>query len=467
MLNFAQHEHIQILEISNMILLAIDWATIGIKAVQLILSLAILVVLHELGHFIPAKLFKCRIEKFFLFFDPWFALVKKKVGDTVYGIGWVPLGGYVKISGMIDESMDKEQMALPPKPWEFRSKPAWQRLIIMIGGVTVNLILGFFIFAMILWKWGEEYLPSQNVKYGVYADSLGQKMGIQTGDKLLGVNGKPVENFYKISTEIILQQAKTIQVERNGTKIDLPVPDGTIAAIIARKGEPIAYPQFPAVVDTVSAATAKFVQGQLLKGDQIIGLNGTPITSFIQLSDLKKGLKSQVVDLTVLRGADTLHVKAKTDEKAAIGFWPQSEDKFLTYTKKEYTFFESLPAGVRKGWNTLVMNVTNLKLLFTSKDVKAKDSLGSFITIGNLFGARWDWERFWSMTALLSIILATMNILPIPALDGGHVLFTLYEMITGRKPSDKFMEYAQLVGMVILLMLMVYAMGLDIFRLFK
>jgi regulator of sigma E protease len=450
-----------------MTILAIDFGTIGIKAVQLILSLGILVVLHEFGHFLPAKLFKCRIEKFFLFFDPWFALVKKKIGDTVYGIGWLPLGGYVKISGMIDESMDKEQMSQPAQPWEFRSKPAWQRLIIMIGGVTVNVILGFFIFSMILWKWGEEYLPAKNVKYGVYVDSLGKKMGLQDGDKILGVNGKPADNFYKISTDMILNEARTVDIERDGQAMSLPVPAGTISTIIRRKGDPVAYPRFPAVVDSVNPKIAHFESGYLQKGDQIIGFNGTPITSFYQLADLKRTYKNQSVTLSVLRGADTVPVRAKTNDDANIGFLNVPEEKFLTYTQKNYTFLESLPAGVKKGWNTLVMNVTNLRLIFTSKEVKASESLGSFITIGKMFGSSWDWERFWSMTALLSIILAFMNILPIPALDGGHVLFTLYEMITGRKPSDKFMEYAQVVGMILLLGLMVYAMGLDIFRLFK
>jgi regulator of sigma E protease len=449
-----------------MTLLAIDFGTIGIKAVQLILSLGILVVLHEFGHFLPAKLFKCRIEKFFLFFDPWFALVKKKIGDTVYGIGWLPLGGYVKISGMIDESMDKEQMSQPAQPYEFRSKPAWQRLIIMIGGVTVNVILGFFIFSMILWKWGEEYLPAKNVKYGIYVDSLGKKMGLQDGDKILGVNGKPADNFYKISTDMILNEARTVDIERNGQAMSLPVPAGTISTIIRRKGDPVAYPRFPAVVDSVNAKIAHFESGYLQRGDQIIGLNGIPITSFYQLADLKRSFRNQSVTLSVLRGADTVQVRAKTDDDANIGFMNVPEDKYLTYTQKNYTFLESLPAGVKKGWNTLVMNVTNLRLIFTSKEVKASESLGSFITIGKMFGSSWDWERFWSMTALLSIILAFMNILPIPALDGGHVLFTLYEMVSGRKPSDKFMEYAQMAGMVLLLALMVYAMGLDISRLF-
>ena len=449
-------------------LLAIDWAVVGIKAGQLILCLSILVVLHEMGHFLPAKWFKCRVEKFYLFFDPWFSLVKKKIGETVYGIGWLPLGGYVKISGMIDESMDKEAMKLPPEPWEFRSKKPWQRLIIMIGGVTVNLILGFFLFAMILWHWGEEYLPAKNVTYGVYVDSLGKSIGLKDGDKIMAVNGKELENFSRLSTDIILNEAKTLQIVRDGQSLVLPIPDGTISQLIKRKGDPLANPRFPAVVDSVNPS-AKFTSGALKNGDQIIGFNNQPITSFYQLSDIKKDYKDKEVTLTVLRNqADTVNVKVKLTADASIGFYPRPPDKFLKFETRKYTFLESLPAGVKKGWNTLVMNVQNFKLLFTSKEVKASESLGSFLTIGNMFGAQWDWERFWTMTALLSIVLAFMNILPIPALDGGHVLFTLYEMITGRKPSDKFMEYAQMAGMILLLCVMAYALGLDFWRyLFK
>jgi regulator of sigma E protease len=450
-------------------LLAIDWAVVGIKAGQLILCLSILVVLHEMGHFLPAKWFKCRVEKFYLFFDPWFSIVKKKIGDTVYGIGWLPLGGYVKISGMIDESMDKEAMKMPPQPWEFRSKKPWQRLIIMIGGVTVNLILGFFLFAMILWHWGEEYLPAKNAVYGVYVDSLGKSIGLQDGDKIVAVNGKEVENFSRLSTDIILNEAKTIQVIRAGQNIDVNVPEGTISQLIKRKGDPLAYPKFPAVVDSVMK-DAKFTSGSLQKDDQIVALNGTPVGSFFELSNLKKNMKNQEVTLTVLRnkGADTAQVKVMLDKNASIGFFFRQPQKFLNFAVKKYNFFESLPAGVAKGWSMLVMNVQNFKLLFTSKEVKASESLGSFLTIGNMFGAEWDWERFWSMTALLSIVLAFMNILPIPALDGGHVLFTLYEIITGRKPSDKFMEYAQMAGMILLLGVMAYALGLDFWRyLFK
>lgn len=450
-----------------MTLLAIDWAVVGIKAGQLILCLSILVVLHEMGHFLPAKWFKCRVEKFYLFFDPWFSLFKKKIGETVYGIGWLPLGGYVKISGMIDESMDKEQMKLPPQPYEFRSKPAWQRLIIMIGGVTVNLFLGFIIFAMVLWVWGEVYLPAENAKYGVYVDSLGQKVGLQDGDRIIGVNGKQLEKFEQLSTDIILNEATTIQVLRNNESVNLTIPAGTVRSLIKRKGVPLAYPKYPAIVDSV-APSAKYVSGTLQKGDQIVGLNGSPIGSFIELQDKKSKLTNQEATFTVLRGQDTAQVRMKLDEKAQAHFYTRSSRKMLDYAVKKYTFFESFPAGVAKGWEMLIMNIKNFKLLFTSKEVKASESLGSFLSIGDMFDAEWDWQLFWRMTALLSIVLAFMNMLPIPALDGGHVLFTLYEIITGRKPGDKFMEYAQMVGMILLLGIMAYALGLDFWRfLFK
>ncbi len=450
-----------------MTILAIDWAVVGIKAGQLILCLSILVVLHEMGHFLPAKWFKCRVEKFYLFFDPWFSLLKKKVGETEYGIGWLPLGGYVKIAGMIDESMDKEQLKQPAQPWEFRSKPAWQRLIIMLGGVTVNLLLGFLIFAMILFKWGDEYLPVKNVTNGVFVDSLGQKIGLQDGDKILAVNGKEIENFEKIAGEIILNEGKILQVERNGQKIDLAIPDGTIRSLIRKKGEPLAYPKFPAIVDSVDLKLATFKEGALQKGDQFIYFDGKPVRSFAELTYIKKSYKEKEVTVQVLRGKDTNIIRLMVDKDSRIGIVAKPMTDFLTFQKKEYGFFESFPAGVRKGWNTLIMNIKNFKLLFTSKEVKASESLGSFISIGGMFGARWDWERFWNMTALLSIVLAFMNILPIPALDGGHVIFTLYEMITGRKPGIKFMEYAQVVGMILLLALMAYALGLDVFRLIR
>lgn len=451
-----------------MIVSAIEWSVVGVKAGQLILSLSILVILHEMGHFLPAKWFKCRVEKFYLFFDPWFSLIKKKIGETEYGIGWLPLGGYVKISGMIDESMDKEQLKQPAQDWEFRSKPAWQRLIIMIGGVTVNLLLGFLLFAMILFVWGETYLPAKNVKYGIYVDSLGQKVGLRDGDKILAVGGKPLENFYTISKEIILNEAKTITVDRNGQTVELQIPFGTISQLNARKGDPLAYPKYPAMVDSVDLTKAKFLDGSLQKGDRIIGLNGSRVDSYVEFFDKRRNLKNADVTLQVLRGEDTVQVKAHTTEKGEIGFFAVKDSAFLTYVDKKYSLLESIPAGVSKGWNTLISNIQSFKLLFTSKEVKASESLGSFISIGSMFGSEWDWERFWSMTALLSIVLAFMNILPIPALDGGHVIFTLYEMISGRKPGEKFMEYAQMAGMILLLGLMAYALGLDFWRyLFK
>lgn len=448
-------------------LLAIDWAVVGIKAGQLILCLSILVILHEMGHFLPAKWFGCRVEKFYLFFDPWFSLFKKKIGETVYGIGWLPLGGYVKISGMIDESMDKEQLKLPPQPWEFRSKPAWQRLIIMIGGVTVNLILGFLLFAMTLWVWGERFLPTQNMTYGIYADTLGQQVGLQDGDKIVGVNGQELKYFDRLSSELILNEAKSLQIIRNGQQMDIQIPKGTIKQMMKRKGEPLAYVKYPAVVDSV-LDSARFMSGRLMPGDEIIRFNGQPVRSVPEFNAYKRNIadktRDQVVQLDVLRNGDTAQIKAILDKKNNIYFMWRPADEFLQFEDKEYGFLESLPAGVAKGWNMLVMNVQNFKLLFTSDEVETKDSLGSFLSIGNMFTPEWDWRVFWTMTALLSIVLAFMNMLPIPALDGGHVLFTLYEMITGRKPGDKFMEYAQMVGMVLLLGLMAYAFGLDLWR---
>lgn len=444
--------------------LAIDWAVVGIKALQLILSLSILVVLHEMGHFLPAKWFKCRVEKFYLFFDPWFSLFKKKIGDTVYGIGWLPLGGYVKISGMIDESMDKEQMKQAPQSWEFRSKPAWQRLIIMIGGVTVNLLLGFFLFAMILWVWGENRLPMQNLKNGVMVNPISEKVGLKNGDQIVSVDNKPVEDYYDLTRNIILDEGKSVQVNRNGQLLNLELPKGTIRSLIKQKAS-FVKPRVAPIVDTVFSGVGKFTQDTLLKGDQVIALNNTPIVFYDQyLAEMPK-YKNQEITLTVLRNADTVQVKAKSDTSGRVGFFVWPEKIAGTY-KEKFAFLPAIPAGISKGWENLVMNVKNFKLLFTSDEVKASESLGSFLSIGNMFGAEWDWELFWSMTALLSIVLAFMNILPIPALDGGHVLFTLYEMITGRKPSDKFMEYAQMVGMVLLLGLMAYAIGLDFWRAF-
>lgn len=437
-----------------------------VKAGQLLLSLSILVVLHELGHFIPAKLFKARVEKFYLFFDPWFSLFKKKKGDTEYGIGWLPLGGYVKISGMVDESMDREQMSQPPQPHEFRSKPAWQRLIIMIGGVTVNLILGFLIYAMMLWHWGESYLPTKNLPYGIAVDSLAESIGLRDGDMVLSVNHKPVENFRAIPAEIILREATSIQVERDGKQLDLKIPEGFVREMIKKKGS-LMDVRIPFTVDSVLPKSAAEKAG-FRKGDKTLAINGAPANYFHEFRKALQPYKNKTVPVQVLRGQDTVQLFAEVPETGMLGMSPANPEKEFKFATREYTFFEAIPAGFNKCIGKLVDYVQQLRLIFVSKEVKASESLGGFISIGNLFPGHWDWIAFWEMTALLSIILAFMNILPIPALDGGHVLFLLYEIVTGRKPSEKFLEYAQIVGMVILFGLLIYANGLDIWRsLFK
>lgn len=449
-----------------MTLLAIDWAGIGVKTVQLILSLSILVTIHELGHFLTARWFKCRVEKFYLFFDPWFSIWKKKIGETVYGIGWVPFGGYVKISGMVDESMDKEQMKLPPKPYEFRAKPAWQRLIIMVAGVTMNILLALFLFIMLTYKWGDDYLPPQNLKYGLYADSLGRKVGLQNGDNIVAVDNVPVKNTLTIPADIITTEAKTLQVQRNGQTINLSIPDGLINDLNHTKLTKFIDVQYPIIVDTVMRSDTHFTKDSLIKGDKIIGLNNIPVEYYQQFDSLKKLNANKLVAINVLRGNDTVVVNAKLNEQSQVGFWQVFPDKLFGTTHKSYTFSESIPVGINKCWSTLGKYITGLQQIVSGK-VKASESVGSVISIGNAFSAVWDWQHFWTLTAIFSIVLAFMNILPIPALDGGHALFCIYEIITGRKPTDKFMEYAQMVGMILLLGLMAYALGLDIFRLFK
>jgi regulator of sigma E protease len=447
-----------------MSLLAIDWVSVAVKTGQFILSFSILVVLHELGHFIPARIFKCRVEKFYLFFNPWFSLWKKKVGETEYGIGWVPFGGFVKISGMIDESMDKEQMKLPPQSYEFRAKPAWQRLIIMVGGVIVNVVLAIVIFIGITWVWGEENLPVKNLKYGVYADSLAKSIGIRDGDNIVGIDGQPIENFGTLESDIVFKEVKKLQVLRDGQTIDITVPDSLSKTIKNRKFGTLVFPRSMPIVDTVYKE-AKFYKDSLRKGDQAIAINNQYFQFLDEFSTLRKKYLDSVVDLKVLRGADTVDVRLLINSKVtSLQF--MSSAKQLGTVVKNYSFIESIPLGFKRCWGTLDKYITGLKRLFSGKD-KASESLGSVISIGNTFPSVWDWERFWTLTGIFSIILAFMNILPIPALDGGHALFTLFEMITGRKPGDKFMEYAQMAGMVLLLGLMAYALGLDFWRLFK
>ena len=446
-------------------LLVIDWSAIFANIGQFILAFSILVVLHELGHFLPAKWFGCRVDKFYLFFNPWFSLWKKKIGETEYGLGWVPLGGYVKIAGMIDESMDKEQMNEPAQPYEFRSKPAWQRLIIMLGGVTVNFILALVLFAMILFVWGEERLPVKNMTYGLSVDSLAQSAGLRDGDIVTAVNNKPVVYYNEIAKGIVFNERVNLTVNRDGRDTNILLPKGFLSNLTKNQRSAFLYPRYPVIVEKDNEV--KYVEGKMQPGDRIVGVNGTPVNYMDEYLDVKKDLKNAVIQLNLLRGSDTVHVKVKTLENSATGLGTKEALKILGTDKKEYTFFESIPAGINYGIDKLGEYMTGIRLLFTSKEHKVSDNLGSVISIGKTFGGTWDWYRFWTMTALFSIILAFMNILPIPALDGGHALFTIYEMITGRKPSDKFMEYAQMVGMVLLLGLMLYAFGLDIWRMFR
>ncbi|MCW3079902.1 RIP metalloprotease RseP [Segetibacter sp.] len=448
-----------------MTLLAIDWSSVAVKTGQFILSFSILVVLHEMGHFFPAKWFKCRVEKFYLFFNPGISLWKKKIGETEYGLGWVPFGGYVKISGMVDESMDKEQLKKPAEPWEFRSKPAWQRLIIMIGGVVVNIVLAIALFIMIMYVWGEEYLPAKNLTYGIHADTLGTKIGLQDGDKIVSIGGKPVDNIETVEAEIILSEAKQLQVARNGQLVAIEIPDGLVKQLNKNKLQGFIDVRFPVIFDSV-AKTATFTQGRVERGDKLLAFNNKPIQFFHEFDQEKSKLKNVEAPMKVLRGTDTVDVKVRVNEKSALGIYFKTPGSLFGTTVKTYTLAQSFPVGFNKCFETLDRYVTGLKQLFTGK-VNASDSLGSVISIGNTFPSLWDWQKFWTLTAIFSIILAFMNILPIPALDGGHALFTLVEMVSGRKPSDKFMEYAQMVGMVLLLGLMAYALGLDFWRLFK
>ena len=435
-----------------------------IKASQLILSLSILIILHELGHFIPARLFKTKVEKFYLFFDWKFSLWKTKKGETEYGIGWIPLGGYVKIAGMIDESMDKEQMKLPPQPWEFRSKPAWQRLIIMIGGVTVNVILAIIIYIGILFYYGEEILPTANLTYGVSCDSLALEMGLRNGDKILSVDGNEVDNFKKVSMEIIMNEARTVQVMRDGKTENIVVPAGFIAKLVKQPNDFI-QPRFPFVIEDFGEVSPAKAAG-IMKGDQLIGINDLSITYFDEFRAEIQKRKNESVEIKVMRNKQEMSIPVKVNEQGFIGVVPKSFDQFLKIEEKKYSFFEAIPAGASKAFTTVSDYLGQFKLIFNS-EVQGYKHLGGFITFGKVFAPEWDWMRFWNLTAFFSVALAVMNLLPIPALDGGQVLFLLIEMITGKKLPEKFLEYAQTAGMILLLSLLLYANGNDIFRLFQ
>lgn len=436
-----------------------------IKILQFLLSLSIIVIIHEFGHFIFAKLFRTRVEKFYLFFDPWFSIFRKKVGDTEYGIGWIPLGGYVKISGMIDESMDREQMKQPPQPYEFRSKSSGQRLLIMTAGVIFNFISALIIYVGVLYAWGETYLPTSNVKYGIVTDSVGYSIGLRNGDKIISVDNQKIENFAQITSDIVLNSRKTIQVERNGEIVDINIPVEYIAQMLKGRGGFDPRTPFGPYVISGFGKESPGKDAGLLEGDEVVGLDGNQFEWFDEFQNYLAENRAGTIEVNVLRNGKRMDIAVKPTSDGFLGIASsRSYDQIFELTTVKYGFLESIPAGIAKGFRTIGDYLKQFKVIF-SKHTKAYESLGGFITIGSIFPGVWDWQSFWNLTALLSIILAVMNILPIPALDGGHVMFLLYEVITGRKPSDKFLEYAQMTGMIILLGLLILANGNDIMRL--
>lgn len=435
-----------------------------IKAAQLIFSLSILVIVHELGHFLFAKLFNTRVDRFYLFFDYKFSLFKKKIGETEYGIGWIPLGGYVKISGMVDESMDTEQLKQEPQPYEYRSKPAWQRFFMIIGGVLFNIILAILIYIVTLNVYGTEYLPTQNVKYGITCDTLAKEIGLRDGDHILLVGGKEIDNFQKIPEAIILNEVNSITVRRGDSVVDIAIPKDFISKFLKNSKSPFISPRFPFKVGEFAGQSVGKDAG-ILTDDFIVGINEIKTEYFDEFKNEIGNHKNSLVNISVVRNGETKVIPVQLDATGLLGIMPNLTDLF-EYKRQEYNILEAIPAGVVKTYTTTGSYLKQLKLLF-NPEVKAYDSVGGFITIGSIFPSTWSWETFWALTAFLSIILAIMNILPIPALDGGHLLFIIYEMVTRRKPSDKFLEKAQMVGMILLISLLLWANLNDILKLFR
>ncbi|MBR5531842.1 MAG: RIP metalloprotease RseP [Bacteroidales bacterium] len=438
--------------------------TFLIKALQLIMSLSLLVIVHEFGHFLFARLFKVRVEKFYLFFNPWFSLFKfrPKKSETEYGIGWLPLGGYVKIAGMIDESMDKEQMKQPEQPWEFRSKPAWQRLLIMIGGVLFNFILALLIYIMIAFTWGKSYIPVQNVSSGFTFSQTALDAGFMNGDILLSADGKDFKALDGKTLRMIADAKEVKVLRHNGTAI-VNIPENFMESLIASKEGFADYRIRPVVADLISGGGAE--QAGITKDSKIISVNYKLTEDISQLFKiLDECAPGDSVTVCYQQNKKTNFVKVKLSDDKKLGIQLQPITEVYDLKVETYSFFEAIPVGVKEGFETLTGYVSDFKYVFTKEGAS---SIGGFGTIGSIFPSSWDWEAFWKMTAFLSVILAFMNILPIPALDGGHVLFLLYEVIVRRKPSMKFMEYAQTAGMILLILLLIYANANDIIRLFN
>jgi RIP metalloprotease RseP len=433
--------------------------TVIIKVVQLILSLSILVIVHEFGHFIFSKLFKVRVEKFYLFFNPWFTVFKfrPKGSETEYGLGWLPLGGYVKISGMIDESMDREAMAQPPQPWEFRTKPAWQRLLIMIGGVLMNFILAFFIYAMMVLAWGEEYIPIKNMKMGLTYNGLTQNAGFRTGDIPLTADGVALDRLDG-KTLMAIVDAKEVTVLRDGEIVSIQLPANFNKVLFEEEDN--FSTRYPFVIATVNNGTPAKKAG-LEAGDSIVGINGVLGLAFNEVQEILAENKGKEITLNFFRSGREMNVALTPDESGKLGVARLLPSQIYETVRTQYNFFSAFPAGCRIGIKTIKTYLGQFKYIFTKEGAQ---SLGGFGTIASIFPEKWHWPSFWEMTAFLSIILGVMNLLPIPALDGGHVMFLLYEVISGRKPNEKFMEYAQIAGMIFLITLLIYANGNDIFR---
>ena len=456
-----------------------------LKIVQVILALSLLVLFHEFGHYTFAKLFKTRVEKFYLFFNPKFSLVRfKRFGgkwhckfcapnedaewaahpdQTEYGIGWLPFGGYCKIAGMIDESMDKEAMKLPPQPYEFRTKPAWQRFFIMFGGVLFNFILAIILYAAILNHWGEEYLRNENAVYGIAVNDLSREMGFRDGDRILAFDGVPVDNFSNLQVDLVRSQAREATVLRGGDTLTIAIDPDYLPAMLNTPG--MFDLAFPFVIKEVQPESPNVGAG-LQPGDAVVGIDGQPMFIVQQIQRELAQHKGEAITADIQRPDTRLEVPLQVDTAGHIGVLLDTDlNKYFEVTTKEYNLLTAIPAGAKKTWTTIKGYVQELGLIFSPK-TQAYKSVGSFIAIGRIFPDTWDWYRFWSLCALLSIMLGVMNLLPIPALDGGHILFLLFEILTGRKPSDKFMEVAEWIGMALLLLLMVLAFGNDIRSLF-
>ncbi len=434
--------------------------TLAIQIVQFVLIISILVILHEMGHFLPAKYFKTKVEKFYLFFDVKFSLFKKKIGDTEYGIGWLPLGGYVKISGMIDESMDTEQMKQEPQPWEFRSKPAWQRLIIMTGGVIVNFLLAWVIYTMLLFNNGDTYIPSDNLKYGILVDSIGEQLGLRTGDQILKVDDKKTRKFNQAVLDIILGDEVT--VKRDGQEITVPLSDAGKETVFATQGKSFLGYRSKAIISKVIDTSAAKRAG-IMAGDEVVAINGSPVTFWDEFTTIIKSSPNTQLSLEVKRDGALETIPLTVPKEGKIGVYPDIEDLWVT---DDYGFFEAIPAGYNRTIQVLTDQIRQFKVIFNTKTGAYKQVKGP-IGIVEMMPVAWDWTFFWSFMAMFSVWLAFLNILPIPALDGGHVMFLLYEIISGRKPSEKVLETGQIIGFVILMGLMLVVFGNDIWNIVK